>query len=74
MRAAYLDSSHDNTIPMKQPLKITLELTQQETGEHKPSASPVFLTHNSSALWGCMPLVGPPQCTLVAGVSQRWGL
>lgn len=73
MSAAYLDSSHDNTIPMKQSLNITLVLTQQESREHKLSISPSFHTHNSSALWGCMTLFGPPQCILVAGAWWRWG-
>lgn len=73
MSAAYFGSSHDNTIPMKQPLKITLVFTQQEFGEHKPSTSPSFQTHNSSALWGCMTLFGPSWCILVAEVWWRWG-
>lgn len=72
MSAAYLHSSHDNTIPIKQPLKITPELTQQATGEHKPSVSPSFLTRKSSALWGSVPLFGPPWSTLVVGMWRRW--
>lgn len=73
MSAAYLDSSHDNTIPMKRPLKITLELTQQETEEHKPSVSPSFLTHNSSALWGCMPLFAHPGVPLLQECGKYRG-
>lgn len=73
MSAAYLDSSHDNTIPMKQPLKITLELTQQETGEHKPSVSPSFLTNNSSALWGCVPCLAHPAVPLLQECGKDGG-
>lgn len=73
MSAAYLDSSHDNTIPMKQPLKITLELTQQETGEHKPSVSPSFLTNNSSALWGCVPCLAHPGVPLLQECGKDGG-
>lgn len=73
MSAAYFGFSHDNTIPMKQPLKIILVFTQQEIGEHKPSISPSFQTHNSSALWGCTTLFGPSWCILVAEVWWRWG-